>query len=397
MTGWDDDLVARATWSALAEPGDAAAGALVRTLGARGALGWVAGASRGSPDWVALPDLPGSDRMRLVGAAQRWSARSDSLDARAMLEGLDRAGGTLVGPGTDAWPTGLDDLGDAAPFVLWCRGAPPGDRPAVAVVGSRASTGYGERVAYDISEALARQGVAVVSGGAYGIDAAAHRGAIAGGGPTVVVLAGGVDRGYPAGNARLFEEAVASGGSVVSEVPPGALPMKSRFLQRNRLIAAAAGATVVVEAAWRSGALSTAHHAADLLRPVGAVPGPVTSVASAGCHRLLREGAAVCVTDVDEVLELLPGRPGHAGGLGAPSGGAEGLLGQDDAGRLDPLSRRVHDALGLRAGAPDEIVAERAGVGVAEARSALGLLELAGVAARSHDGWRAVRPRSGMR
>lgn len=393
MTGREDDRKARAVWSALVEPGDLAAGALVRLLGARAALGWVTRAGRAAPDWSALPGVLGTDRMRLVGAAQRWAARAAQLDPGAMLADLGRAGGTLVVPGDDTWPAGLRDLGDAAPFVLWCRGTLPAGRPAVAVVGSRASTSYGERVAYDFGEGLARRGVAVVSGGAYGIDAAAHRGAIASGGPTVVVLAGGVDRSYPAGNARLFEEVVATGGAIAAEVPPGSLPTKSRFLERNRLIAALTGVTVVVEAAWRSGALSTAHHAADLLRPVGAVPGPVTSPASAGCHRLLREGSAVCVTDVDEVVELLP--PVAPGGADLPTavGSAGGLVGPDDTDWLDPLCRQVHDALGLRSGAADEVVAQRTGLDTGAVTGALGLLELAGLAVRQPDGWRAVRPR----
>lgn len=384
MSAADDELAARAAWSALAEPGDPMAGALVRLLGAAASLAWVTGGP--APDWSALPGIGGRDRMRLAGAVRRWADRAVALGPGAMRADLTAVGGTLVGPGDDRWPAGLDDLGDAAPFVLWCRGAVPVGA-TVAVVGSRASTGYGERVAFDLTEGLAHRGIAVVSGGAYGIDAAAHRGAILGGGPTLVVLAGGVDRCYPAGNARLFEEALASGGAVVSEVPPGALPTKSRFLQRNRLIAAIAGATVVVEAAWRSGALSTAHHAADLLRPVGAVPGPVTSAASAGCHRLLREGAAVCVTDADEVAELLPVAARTTGD--APAGA---LVGPGDAEWLDPLARRVHDALGTRKGAAEDVVALRAGAAVTEVRGALGLLELAGLAVRREDGWRAVTP-----
>ncbi len=373
---------ARAVWSGLVEPGDQVAGALVRLLGAARALDWMSGAARGAPDWSALPGVPGPDRLRLVGAAHRWAARADGSPVVGLEQDLARAGGTLVVPGDPAWPAGLDDLGDAAPFALWCRGTPPA-AGSVAVVGSRASTGYGERVAFDLAEGLASRGVGVVSGGAYGIDAAAHRGAIAPGGPTFVVLAGGVDRAYPAGNARLFEEALATGGGVLAELPPGALPTKSRFLQRNRLIAAVTGATVVVEAAWRSGALSTARRAADLLRPVGAVPGPVTSMASAGCHRLLREGFAVCVTDVAEVVELLPGGTGT-------DPVAEG--GPADERMLDPLAIRVHDALSLRAGAETDVVATRAGVSLDAVRSALGLLELAGLAERRSDGWRAVRP-----
>lgn len=389
MTG-DDERGARAVWSAMAEPGDLAAGALVRTLGAVTALGWVTSAARGAPDWTALPGLSGPARMRLVGAARRWAARAGEAEpgSAALVEGLRRAGGTLVVPGDDAWPAGLVDLGDAAPFALWARGRMPAGGAAVAVVGSRASTAYGERVAFDLASGLVTRGVTVVSGGAYGIDAAAHRGAVASGGPTVVVLAGGVDRGYPAGNVRLFEEVVGVGGALVAELPPGALPTKSRFLQRNRLIAAMTRATVVVEAAWRSGALSTAHHAADLLRPVGAVPGPVTSVASAGCHRLLREGAAVCVTDVDEVVELVP-----AGDRAGPTVG-EGLVSQADDEWLDSTCLRVHDALSPRLGTAEDVVAGRAGLEAAQVRSALGLLEMAGLAVRARDGWRAVRGRA---
>ncbi len=382
----DEERRARALWAAMVEPGDLPAGALVRALGAAAAVELVAAAGRGAPDWTALPGLPGPSRMRLVGAARRWASRGEEVCVDALLADLERVGGRLVVPGDGDWPTGLDDLGDGAPFALWCRGTLPQGRPAVAVVGARASTGYGERVAFDLATGLVARGAAVVSGGAYGIDAAAHRGAIAGDGATLVVLAGGVDRGYPAGNVRLFEEAIGAGGGLASEMPPGALPTKSRFLQRNRLIAAIAGATVVVEAAWRSGALSTAHHAVDLMRPVGAVPGPVTSVASAGCHRLLREGAAVCVTDVEEVVELLPAALG-----GGAAAGATGLVDADDTSWLDPVCLRVHDALSLRTGTREDDVAGRAGVDGEAVRSALGLLELAGMAVRRDDGWRAVR------
>jgi DNA processing protein len=228
--------------------------------------------------------------------------------------------------------------------------------------------------------------VCVVSGGAYGIDAAAHRGAVARGGRTVVALAGGVDRAYPAGNARLLDAVVEAGGALLSEVPPGSLPTKSRFLARNRLIAAAGRATVVVEAAWRSGAMSTAHHAARLLRPVGAVPGPVTSMASAGCHRLLREGVAVCVTDVAEVRELagVIGSGVLAVAAAARSADDRAARPQDD---LDPVSRRVLDALSRRATTELDQVASRAGVTVAETRGALGVLELGGWVTRRGAGW----------
>ncbi|GEK20741.1 DNA-processing protein DprA [Cellulomonas xylanilytica] len=393
MSADDVELLARATWSALVEPGDAVAGTLVGLLGAVQALEWVRAALRDGPDLAALEDRHGplgdADRRRVVTAVARWAVRLPDCDPHRDLGNLDRLGGSLLVPGDPRWPSALDDLGTTAPFCVWLRGEP--DLGAVlalsaAVVGSRAATSYGERVAFDLADELTAQGLCVVSGGAYGIDAAAHRGAVARGGRTLVVLAGGVDRAYPAGNARLLETVVGCGGALVSEVPPGSLPTKSRFLQRNRLIAAAGQATVVVEAAWRSGAMSTAHHAARLLRPVGAVPGPVTSMASAGCHRLLREGVAVCVTDAAEVREL-------AGAIGS------GLVAAADAARsaddraarrrdvLDPVSLRVVDALSRRVPTDVDRLASLAGVTVAEARGAVGLLELDGWAVRRGAGW----------
>lgn len=396
--GYDDDAsataerMARAAWSALVEPGDRVAGALVRILGGARALAWARAAARGAVDWsvvvtAAGEEMGAADRVRLGRALLRWAGRLESVCPERDLGALQRLNGHLVVPGDREWPRGLDDLGDAAPPALWVRGGLCA-RSTVAVVGARASTTYGERVAYDLAHGLATRGSCVVSGGAYGIDAAAHRGALGAGGPTLVVLAGGVDRAYPAGNARIFEEAVGTGGALVSEVPPGSLPTKSRFLQRNRVIAALSDATVVVEAAWRSGALSSAHHAAALLRPVGAVPGPVTSAASAGCHRLLREGHAVCVVDADEVAELLPGSLHSAGDVRT----------SDDAVRRGTLTHlgtrvvQVHDALPLRGGLDESTIATRAGTSVAEARAALGILQLEELAVRAGDRWTARRP-----
>lgn len=393
MTGHDADVLARATWSALVEPGDVVAGTLVGLLGAVGGLEWVRAALRHGPDLTRLEDRHGSldeaDRRRVGKALARWAVRLPDCDPGRDLERLDRIGGTLLVPSDPRWPCALDDLGAQAPFCVWVRGeADLGTVLALsaAVVGSRAATSYGERVAFDLADGLAAEGVCVVSGGAYGIDAAAHRGVVTRGGRTVVVLAGGVDRAYPAGNARLLEAVVGAGGALVSEVPPGCLPTKSRFLQRNRLIAASGRATVVVEAAWRSGAMSTAHHAARLMRPVGAVPGPVTSMASAGCHRLLREGVAVCVTDAAEVRELagLIGTGLGAVADGARSADARAARPQDG---LDPLALRVLDALSRRVPTEIDRVASVAGVTVAEARGAVGLLELDGWAVRRGVGW----------
>lgn len=392
--GDDDERAARAVWSGLAEPGDELAGVLVQTAGPVVALEWVRRASAeggvGGPAWDRLQaGLAPQVSAQVVRAVERWAGRLDEAERRSLPHLESRTGAIrLVVPGDPDWPVALEVLGPAAPSALWVRGALParfGDDAAprsCALVGSRASTGYGEHVAAELGHGLSARGLTVVSGGAYGIDAAAHRGALAADGPTVVVLAGGVDRAYPAGNARLFQETVARGGAVVAESPPGSLPTRSRFLQRNRLIAALGGATVVVEAAWRSGALSTARHALRLLRPLGAVPGPVTSAASAGCHVLLRTGEAVCVTDADEVAELVAGQPPAA----APSVPVDAFEG------LDPVARRVHDCLSTRRGDPPTVVASRAGVEVAQVRGALGLLELAGLARRDGEDWSALAP-----
>lgn len=398
MTGAGADVLARAAWSGLAEPGDPVAGALVEQLGAVDALAWVRGAlaAAGTPDLGPLEGghgrLAPADTARIGRALARWAARLPDCDPRRALDRLDRLDGAVLVPGDPRWPVAIDDLGVEAPFCLWVRGdldlAAVSPR-SVAVVGSRAATSYGERVAFDLADGLADAGGCVVSGGAYGIDAAAHRGALARGGTTLVVLAGGVDRAYPAGNARLLESVVVGGGALVSEVPPATLPTKSRFLQRNRLIAAAGRATVVVEAAWRSGAMSTAHHAARLLRPVGAVPGPVTSMASAGCHRLLRDGVAVCVTDAAEVRELAATNGADLDAVVAAERAADARAARPGDG-LDPVARRVLDAMPRRVPADLERVASVAGVSVAEARGALGLLELDAWVVRRAGGWIAV-------
>lgn len=381
-----DPVLAAAAWSRLIEPGDRAAGVLLAERGAVEALEWLASGS------TAMPAALG-DAAAWRGARERWLPRLAGLDPRREMDVLARLGGRVVLPGDPDWPLGLDDLGVDRPPCLWVRGGrlrPRLDR-SVAVVGSRAGTAYGEHVAADIAAGLVDRSVAVVSGGAYGIDAAAHRGALAARGCTVAVLAGGVDRFYPAGNADLLA-AIEGAGAVVAEVPPGSAPMRSRFLSRNRLIAAMTRGTVVVEAAWRSGALSTAARAAALLRPVGAVPGPVTSMVSAGCHRLLRDGAAVCVTDAAEVAELV----GSLGEDLAPDAPDDGGARQESTGAppegLDPREARVLEAMPLRGAAGAESIARTAGLSVGDAQVALAYLELAGLAERRGGTWRRVRP-----
>lgn len=235
----------------------------------------------------------------------------DSL-AQAVAGQLARAaaaGVTCVVPGTPEWPRQLDDLDDSRPVVLWVRSDSPDTLRkdllrSISVVGSRACSPYGRRLAENLAADVGLCGWTVVSGGAYGIDAAAHTGALAAGGPTVLVTAGGADRPYPRAHAALFERVVA-GGAVVSEFPLGSAPARHRFLIRNRVIAAMSRGTVIVEAALRSGARATATAAAGLRRHVMAMPGPATSDLSAGTHDLIREGMAVLVNGAPHVLELV--------------------------------------------------------------------------------------------
>jgi DNA processing protein len=234
----------------------------------------------------------------------------------------------------------------------------------------------------EISAELVAHGITIVSGAAYGIDGAAHRAALSAGGRPVALLAGGADRPYPAGHAELIGR-IAGSGAVVSEVPCGSPPTKWRFLQRNRLIAALAGATVVVEAGARSGSLNTASHAAALGRPLGAVPGPVTSAASVGCHRILREYDARCVTSADDVLELLGATTPTLFDLPRPSAGD----------RTDDVTR-VRDAMSFRAWRDSADIARRSGLSGADVAALLGLMALDGEVVRGEGGWR--RARSGQ-
>lgn len=366
----DEAVVARyatAVWSHLVEPGDSAAGRLVGSLGAVQALRVIAEGA-----WTDAVDP-----RDIVDGCKRWMPR---LDPEAIALGLQRAGRSgvaLITRADAAWPRRLDDLDAHAPLCLWVRGDPVVlDRlePSVAIVGARAATSYGEHVALELAADLAGGGIPVVSGGAYGIDGAAHRAALRAGGLTVALSAGGVDRAYPAGNADLLDQ-VATGGAVVSEVPCGSAPTKWRFLQRNRLIAALSTATVVVEAGWRSGSLNTAGHAAALSRPLGAVPGPITSAASAGTHRLLREYGAQCITSAADIRDLL----GMCAGPPPVTDRAEPQT--DD-------STRVRDALSVRAWRPSSEIARRAGMATEDVEAILGLLDLEGAAMRGAAGWR---------
>jgi DNA processing protein len=380
------EIFARASWTGIAEPGDSVAGVLVSTLGPVQALtslvdGWtverVAAATvDAGADSVSARDL--------ALAFDRWRPRLVSNAVITALRQAARVSARLILPTDELWPAAVDELGRHGPIALWVRGidaALESLGTSIALVGARAATGYGEHMAMEFGAGLSDRGVAVVSGAAYGIDGMVHRAALASGGLTVAFLAGGVDRFYPSGHDALLGR-IATVGAVVSELPCGSPPTKWRFLQRNRLIAASSVATVVVEAGHRSGSLNTAAHAASLGRPLGAVPGPVTSPSSAGCHRLIREFDAQCITSVDEVLEL-------AAGLAAGETQTELDLGPAAASdRRPPEQVRVIDALSARSARTTTDIARRAGLATSTTEGVLGLLALDGVAVEGDAGWR---------
>jgi DNA processing protein len=335
-------------------------------------------------------------------------ARADQDASLADLRRAERCEARLVVPEDDEWPAlalhaltvAVSDepadhrhqsdrtLAPVPPVALWVRGPARLDElvdRSVAIVGSRASTAYGEHVAAELGHQLGERGWTVVSGGAFGIDAAAHRGALAAEAPTLAVLASGVDRAYPAAHGALFSR-IAENGLLVSEWPPGCAPLRHRFLVRNRLIAALTRGTVVVEAAARSGAQATAKRARRLGREVLVVPGPVTSAMSVGCHELLRdtEIGATLVTSAAQVVESV-------GGIGTdladpperPTGPRDGL---------SDLATRVLDACPVRAGVSPERLAAIAGCDVLEVLRVLPALELADLVQWTGTGWRLTPP-----
>lgn len=381
----DSERRARVALSFLAQPGDPVLGAALRTVPAEDLLSAVTGA-----DIDGEPALTGQALdASLARAVARWRDRLGEVPTVARLAAWQASGMRLVVPGDAEWPTQLDDLGDARPLLLWVRGSADlrlACVNSVSMVGSRAATGYGSHVAIEMAAALADRDVGVLSGGAFGIDASSHRGALAAGGATVAVLAGGLEFGYPRSHSELFL-AIAAQGVLVSECPPGAGPTRPGFLIRNRIIAALSRGTVVVEAALRSGALNSARHARELCRQVMAVPGPVTSEQSAGCHELIRDYGAMCVTCAGDVLE-------HVGLSGADLSGGLRTGPATPRDRLDPVALAVLEEVPVRGGRGPASIAVRAGVDLDTVLACLGALAADGFVERCGLGWRARNLRS---
>lgn len=366
-------LIARAYLSAVAEPPAPALATFVAEHGpVRAAELVLAG---------CVPALVGDE----------VNSRRDHVDGEANLTRGESIGARLVVPESEEWPherfscfsgasaVGMADM--AEPLALWVRGRVllvAALDAAVAIVGARAASGYGEQLAAEIGYGVAKAGFTVVSGAAYGIDGAAHRGALAAEGITVAFLACGLDIDYPAGHGRLLRT-IAEQGAVVSEYPPGTSPRKHRFLVRNRLIAGAGQGTVVVEAGARSGAGNTATSTDALGRQVMAVPGPVTSATSVGCHEMVRSGKAVLVTNATEVIELI-------GPLRATVPHDAQIVPR----RIDTLNeeaKRIYDALSTCDTASPEQLARDSGLPLRKVRAVLPMLEMAELVSRRDGGW----------
>lgn len=359
----EDVRLARAALTRICEP---ASHGLARLIAAQGPVEALAHLLAGEPP---------KDIARAV-EARRGSPPATRERALRDLDNIDALGGRLVCPEDDEWPAQLEELAAVSqesdpvmpPVALWARG--PGEvadvcTRSVSMVGSRAASSYGTHVAGELAYALADRRWTVVSGGAYGIDGAGHRAALAAGGATVAVLASGVDRPYPLGHHALFDR-IAADGLLLSEWPPGCAPQRLRFLVRNRVIAALSRGTVVVEAAARSGARMTARRATDLCRPLMAVPGPITSAMSVGAHQLIRTGGAMLVSSAAEILDLV------------------GFIGEDIADpprgptttrdELPPDLTAVLEGLPARQAAPVEDIAAQAGLPLRHVLRALSML-----------------------
>jgi DNA processing protein len=342
---------------------------------------------------ISIAGEPGDERVGqavaefgAADAVERWES---GYGADAMCKSIDRVmnsplieqavkslnsvRGRFITPADEEWPDSLDDLDTAAPVGLWCTGngllSEIANR-SLAVVGARSATTYGQRIAYEIGIQAAKENVGVISGAAYGIDAAAHRGSLAGQGKTIAILACGVDVAYPVSHRGLLSN-ITDSGVVVSEAPPGAKPHKHRFLIRNRLIAALSQSTVVVEAALRSGSLSTSNWAHVLNRQILGIPGPITSATSAGVHAAIRDNMMKIATSTDEVFQEFKS-PAIPLQLGLLDGAIVGLLSQ--------APRSTHD-LALHFGAEVDFY---------DLQAALSLLEARKLVSVSNQGWKLI-------
>lgn len=391
----------RRSWAGLLrvfEPPDSAVTDYVARVGAVAA--WRAIKERRAPRAVLMPTAARTE-------GRTSSELEELVDADLAAAAVCRA--RIIGAGDPEWPeaalvafplaTARGIKNAAPPVALYIRGRRLANLPsrALAIVGSRANTAYGQRVATDIAMGAADAGMTIVSGAAFGIDTVAHRGALAYPGdlPTIAVLACGIDRAYPVANTALIDR-IAEVGSVITEYPPGASPARHRFLVRNRLIAGLSAGTVVVEAGRRSGTLSTASASANMGRVLMAVPGPVTSALSVGCHMLLASGLAILATGADDVLSALGARWAEPTSSAPPDGVQiaallQGAPSDHPTDGLDPVVARVYEALPFRGVRTVTQLSVDSAVAANDVIAALAVLELHELVRRHEGTWRRIR------
>jgi DNA processing protein len=368
-------MKALATWSLLCEPGDSMAGMLRRILGTEEALFEIRRA-KSAKDLLPLLPIDHFTAPMFVNVLNEslecWQRRLHKVNADKALDALASLNGFLITSSSNNWPIGLDDLGDSAPAALWAMGNKSAleNQQTLSVVGARVASSYGLGVTQDLVQAAISKDFVIVSGGALGIDAKAHTSALDVKGKTIAIMAGGLDRLYPPRNLDLFDQ-IKQTGLLISEVPPGTAPARWRFLQRNRLIAAIGQATVVIEAGFKSGSINTAGHANELERPVGAIPGPINSTRSAGCHRLIKERRAELISTPADLFELLNLRNLEAERM------SFGLSGY----QWRALDGLAHFDQGV------ETVATNSGMSLNEAQFSLESLQKLGLVTRTSNGW----------
>lgn len=366
---------AAATWSLICEPGDTIAGFLRTQLGSVEALVQVVcgASSKALLDLLPIDEFTNQNlEVTLSRSLEVWRGRARQADVFQSLQLLRALGGKLVTPKSKYWPEQLDDLGNGTPAALWALGdiySLNATQSSVSVVGSRIISQYGKQATKDIVTALVKRDKAIVSGGAIGVDALAHEHSLVLGSKTVAVMAGGLDRLYPRQNQELFQQ-IQKSGLLISEVAPGVSPTKWRFLQRNRLIAALSQATIVIEAGVRSGTINTVHHANDIGRPVGAIPGPIHSVRSAGCHELIKAGKAQLISTPMDIADLI----------------GETNYFEQPIKSLSAWEIRALDSIGNTVSSIDEI-ARIGGLARFEAELALAKLAKQGLVTLTSNGW----------
>jgi len=362
-----DETFSRLWLSFAVEPGDEAVGGRTHLVGASKVLAE-----------LLAGESPLKNAKAISARLKHFEEAANDLAAQLGTPGGE--GVRFITPKDADWPTQLGALGAREPLGLFVCGQleiKPTLNHSISIVGTRSATTYGKHVASELAGELASRGFTIISGAAFGIDCVAHHAALAVAGQTVAVMPAWVLDDYPPSNAALLQQ-IRKHGFAISELPIGTHPTRPRFLQRNRLIAALSRATLVIEAPWRSGALSTARQAQSLLRLVMATPGPTTSPMSDGCNRMIREREAELVTSAEEVIELLA------------QAGCDLAVRSQTPRRIDSLKgfdAAVFEAIPTKGGVSARDISLKLGSPINDVQAALGRVELLGFVIRRSQKW----------